>query len=383
MIGDEGGSASRVHPGRARGRRSSARGELADLRQRAPYDPDRHHGAGPAGLRRAGRPAPPRRRAGCWRSASRWAARPAEGRSGRGAGRRARNPLPAARRRSPISSGGWSPWLPSRSLDVDLEAEKLARRRPAGPSRRDLDLLDAVVSSACRWIHTAAARANSATEATTLTSTVRARTATTTTEIARPATSSSAIVATRSAARAANIRAILRIRAGTVPSDDERRAGRTAGQPQRQRTSVHGHRPRAGRGARRSCSTPWPSPRSSDGTRWRTSSPAGRGSSTPGRRLGDLARDDVEAYACFRVGLPPRAGPAAGQRLAGQWLRAVERGGEPGVPPVGAGLGPDGGPDRRRRRSGSLRRLPRPARPRWGTRSGLTRSLAAAIAHRT
>ena len=50
--------------------------------------------------------------------------------------------------------------------------------------------------------------------------------------------------------------------------------------------------------------------------------------------LGSLARDDVEAYACFRVGLPPRSRRPAGSGLEGIGPGPVGARVEPGVPPV-------------------------------------------------
>ena len=64
----------------------------------------------------------------------------------------------------------------------------------------------------------------------------------------------------------------------------------------------------------------------------------GRGSSTRGPGSASSPRDDVEAYACFRVGVPPRARPPAPERLARLGLRAVGARREPRVPAGARGL---------------------------------------------
>ncbi len=110
----------------------------------------------------------------------------------------------------------------------------------------------------------------------------------------------------------------LGVESGDHPGDPRSRAGsgrryRARHEPVRQRTTdarstsppaVHlprssmSSRPRLGR----SWPPRWPAPRQSVGTRCPTSWPAGRAYLDAWAQLGALARDDVEAYACFRVG---------------------------------------------------------------------------------
>ena len=61
-------------------------------------------------------------------------------------------------------------------------------------------------------------------------------------------------------------------------------------------------------------------------------------------RLGMLARDDTEAYACYRVGYHRGLDRLRGERVAREWLRAVGARGEPrllaGAPRAGSDRGP-------------------------------------------
>ena len=90
-------------------------------------------------------------------------------------------------------------------------------------------------------------------------------------------------------------------------------------------------------------------------------------------QLGMLARDDTEAYACFRVGYHRGLDRlrANGWRGSG-YVRWVVRG-EPRLPPVAARPRPDRGPHRRGRRSRAVRALPRAVRPDGSASRGVAR----------
>ena len=100
---------------------------------------------------------------------------------------------------------------------------------------------------------------------------------------------------------------------------------------------------------------PWPARPKPDGTRWRPWPVDRRSRSARGSSLGQLADDDVVAYACFRVGYH-RGRRATGERLARFRFRSLRSPIRTAVSsPASTDCGPQRVPLARLRRSGGVR----------------------------